>query len=170
MLKRGKVSRIQVTLNGMEETHDKTRHLVGGGGNYCLASRLFNVGIDAKGNRQKCWDDVDKVEHSFGTVEEWDPMDPFYTAGNLDHLAMYLDTVFPHDEECMECVWLPVCKGGYPNKCLLRERACVPYKENPEAYAKALYDDAYSNIIMEFPLLGNPGLDILAIYGEIEKV
>ena len=38
-----------------------------------------------------------------------------------------------------------------------------------KAYAKTLYGDAYPNIIMEFPLLGTPGLDILAIYGEIEK-
>ena len=235
ILKKGKVSRIQATLDGMGETHDKTRHLIGGGGtfhritenlynidesfrvivrhnvhqgnmeegkklsafvedvakktggkllyapapvtgndasderddnvglicavdegkilaekeamlfrrgggNYCLASSLFNVGIDAKGNLQKCWEDADKVEHSFGTVEEWNPMDPFYTAKNLDYLTMYLDTLFPHDEECMECVWLPMCKGGCPNKRLFRERACVPYKENPEAYVLALLD------------------------------
>ena len=38
-----------------------------------------------------------------------------------------------------------------------------------KAYAKTLYGDACPNIIMEFPLIGTPGLDILAIYGEIEK-
>ncbi len=111
-----------------------------GRGNYCCAHNIWVVGIDDKGNLQKCWEAVDKPQISFGTAHDWDPKDPFTTASNLDNLTMYLNTAPPvPDEECRKCVWLPNCAGGCPHKRLFEGRACVPYKDNPEAYVLALH-------------------------------
>lgn len=111
-----------------------------GRGHYCGAQSLWVVGIDDKGNLQKCWESVDKPEDSFGTAHDWDPKNPLATASNLDNLTRYLNTAAPvPDEECRECVWLPVCVGGCPNKRLVSGRACVPYKDDAEAYALALH-------------------------------
>ena len=111
-----------------------------GRGTYCLAHHLFGLGIDEKGNLQKCWEDVDKPEHSFGTAARWDPKDPIRTADRPDQLTRYLATALPNgDEECRECVWLPACAGGCPNKRLYYERQCLPFKDEPEKYVLALY-------------------------------
>ena len=111
-----------------------------GRGTYCGANRLFCVGIDEKGSLHKCWEDVDKVEHSFGTASKWDPADPIATADCPDHLTCYLNTGLPlSDSECSECVWLPVCAGGCPNKRLYYSKQCLPYRNSPEKYVQALY-------------------------------
>ena len=53
---------------------------------------------------------------------------------------MYLNTACPvPDEECRECMWLPMCVGGCPHRRLSTERDCVPFKDSPEEYALALY-------------------------------
>ena len=89
---------------------------------------------------QKCWEAVDKPQISFGTVHDWDPMDPFATASNPDNLTKYLNTANPvPDDECRECVWLPLCVGGCPHKRLFDSRVCVPYKDASEAYVLALH-------------------------------
>ena len=112
-----------------------------GRGNYCGANRLYCIGIDEKGGLYKCWEDVDKVEHSFGTASKWDPADPIATADSPDHLTCYINTGLPlHDDECGECVWLPVCAGGCPNKRLYYSKQCLPYRNSPEKYVLALYE------------------------------
>ncbi len=111
-----------------------------GRGNYCGAQNIWCVGIDDKGNLQKCWESVDKPYQSFGTAHDWDPKDPLATASNVDNLTKYLNTAAPvPDEECRECVWLPLCAGGCPQKRLYETRACLPYKDDPEAYVLALH-------------------------------
>lgn len=112
-----------------------------GHGQYCMAHRLMSVGIDEKGNLQKCWEDVDKPEHSFGTAERWDPKNPIATADCPDNLMRYINTALPNfDEECDKCVWLPTCAGGCPNKRLYYQKLCLPFKDEPEKYVLALYD------------------------------
>ena len=111
-----------------------------GRGHYCGAQSLWVVGIDDKGNLQKCWEAVDKPEISFGTAHDWDPTDPIASASNPDNLTQYLNTAGPvPDEECRECVWLPLCAGGCPQKRLFEGRRCVPYKNDAEAYVLALH-------------------------------
>lgn len=111
-----------------------------GRGHYCGANTLWSVGIDDKGNLQKCWEAVDKPHISFGTAHDWNPADPLATASNPDNLTMYLNTALPtSDDECRECVWLPACVGGCPHKRLFDKRACVPYKDRAEAYVMALH-------------------------------
>lgn len=111
-----------------------------GRGHYCGAHSVWVVGIDEMGNLQKCWEAVDKPSLSFGTAHDWDPTDPLATATNPDNLTMFLNTACPiPDEECRECVWLPTCAGGCPYKRLFPGRACIAFKDNPEAYVLALH-------------------------------
>ena len=111
-----------------------------GRGHYCGAHSIWSVGIDERGNLQKCWEAVDKPELSFGNAHDWDPANCLETASNPDNLTMYLNTACPiPDEECRECVWLPICVGGCPHKRLLGERACIGFKDNPEEYVLALH-------------------------------
>ena len=110
-----------------------------GRGHFCGAHSLWSVGIDDHGNLQKCWEAVDKPWMSFGNAHDWDPADPIGTTSNPDNLTMYLNTACPvPDEECRECVWLPMCAGGCPQKRLFAKRQCVSFKNNPEAYVMAL--------------------------------
>ena len=112
-----------------------------GRGHYCGAHSIWSVGIDEKGNLQKCWEVIDKPRLSFGTAHDWDPADPLATASNPDNLTKYLNTACPvPDDECKECVWLPMCVGGCPHKRLAHDRQCVAFKDNPERYVLALYD------------------------------
>lgn len=112
-----------------------------GRGHYCGAHTLWSVGIDEAGNLQKCWEAVDKPLISFGTARDWNPADPFATADNPDNLTMYLNTAGPvSDDECRDCIWLPMCAGGCPHKRLFESRHCVAFKGNPEAYVLALAD------------------------------
>lgn len=112
-----------------------------GHGLCCGAQCLMSVGIDEKGNLQKCWEDVDKPEHSFGTAEHWDPKNPIATADRPENLITYLNTALPNsDAECNDCVWLPTCAGGCPNRRLYYQKFCVPFKDAPEKYVLALYD------------------------------
>ena len=111
-----------------------------GRGHYCGAHSLWVVGIDDKGNLQKCWEAVDKPHMSFGTARDWNPTEPLASASNPDNLTKYLNTACPvPDEECRDCVWLPMCAGGCPQKRLFTERACVAFKNDPESYVLALH-------------------------------
>jgi uncharacterized protein len=111
-----------------------------GRGHYCGAHTLWSVGIDERGNLQKCWESVDKPQISFGTAHDWDPHDPIATASKPDNLLMYLNTACPvPDDECQECVWLPSCVGGCPHQRLFRGRKCIAFKDDPEGYVLALH-------------------------------
>ena len=110
---------------------------------HCGAGNIFDVGIDAEGRLQKCWEAVDKPELSFGNAHDWDPADPLMTASDLDKLTCFLNQALPlDDDECAACLWLPVCAGGCPYKRLVQgKRKCLPYKNEPEEYVLALWRD-----------------------------
>ena len=111
-----------------------------GRGHYCGAHSFWSVGIDEKGNLQKCWEAVDKPWISFGTAHDWNPANPFTTASSPDKLTMYLNTACPvPDDECRECVWLPHCSGGCPYRRLFDGRQCVAFKDEPERFVLALH-------------------------------
>ena len=113
-----------------------------GRGNYCMAHNLWSIGIDEKGRLQKCWEDVDKPEHSFGHAKRWDLKNPLGTADDPDKLTVYLNSAGAlYDPECRECIWLPECRGGCPNKRVYDKRQCVPYKNDPEAFALAVWQE-----------------------------
>lgn len=111
-----------------------------GRGTYCGAHNIWCVGIDDCGNLQKCWEAVSNPSLSFGTAHDWNPADPLRTATAPDNLTKYLNTACPvPDEECRECVWLPLCVGGCPHKRLFAERSCLPFKDDLESYVLALH-------------------------------
>ena len=111
-----------------------------GRAHFCGASSIWAVGIDDKGNLQKCWEAIDKPHISFGTAHDWDPANPLATASNPDNLTKYLNTSCPiPDDECRACVWLPTCVGGCPHRRLYSERQCIAFKDEPERYVLALY-------------------------------
>ncbi len=110
-------------------------------GHFCGANILWCIGIDDQGRLNKCWEDSDKPEHSFGTAAKWDPGDPLNTADHPDLLTGYLNTSGVLDDpECRECVWLPVCRGGCPYQRLFRKRDCISFKADPEAFALKVYE------------------------------
>ncbi len=108
---------------------------------YCLANCLNCIGIDEKGRLHRCWENVDKAEQAFGTAARWDPTDIIRTADSPDNLTRYINAAMPMDDrECLDCVWLPCCGGGCPNKRIFyHQKVCLPYKEHPEDYVLALY-------------------------------
>lgn len=111
-----------------------------GQGFYCGAHSIWSVGIDERGNLQKCWEAVDKPQLAFGTAHDWDPADPLRTATNPDNLTKFLNTACPvPDDECRECVWLPMCVGGCPYKRLFGKRECTPFKDDADRYVLALH-------------------------------
>ena len=118
----------------------EAQRFTSGRGHYCGAHSFWCVGIDERGNLQKCWEAVDKPHISFGTAHDWDPADPLATASNPDNLTMYLNTACPvPDDECRECVWLPMCVGGCPHRRLFDGRACIAFRDDPQAYVLALH-------------------------------
>lgn len=119
--------------------HD-SRRLRPGRGHYCMTHNLWSIGIDEEGRLQKCWEDVDKPEHSFGHAKRWDPKNPLGTADDPDKMTVYLNSAGAlYDPECRECIWLPQCSGGCPNKRIYGKRKCIPYKNDPEAFALAVW-------------------------------
>ena len=111
-----------------------------GRGYYCGANILFSAGIDEEGRLFKCWESAGAPEYAFGTAHDWDPNDPLNTASEPDKLTMYLNTALPNgDEECRECVWLPMCVGGCPHRRLNEGKNCIAFREQPERYVLALH-------------------------------
>lgn len=103
--------------------------------NYCGAQSITFIVIDELGNLYKCWEDSGKIEHSFGKINEWSPWRPIQTARNPQVLINYINSGGgANDKECEECIWLPVCKGGCPQRRLYYTKACVPYRNNPEEF------------------------------------
>ena len=111
-----------------------------GRGHYCGANTLFTVGIDENGSLFKCWESAGADGLSFGNARDWNPADPLNTASDPDNLTKYLNTALPTtDEECRQCVWLPLCVGGCPHRRLFYGRDCIPFRNQPERYVLTLY-------------------------------
>jgi len=56
------------------------------------------------------------------------------------NLTKWLSYDVREDEECMNCVYLPVCMGGCPNQRIKGKKKCLPIKENAEEYIRLIYD------------------------------
>lgn len=101
----------------------------------CGAQKLNFITIDELGNLYKCRDEVGNIEHSFGHIKNWNPMNPFYTAFNPDMITTYLNTIgATEDKECQDCIWLLVCNGGCPTQRLYYKKRCIAYKGNEEEF------------------------------------
>ena len=138
---RGKQVNLLCSSNASEiGIRQEARRFQPGRGHYCGANTLFTVGIDENGSLFKCWESAGVDGLSFGNAHDWNPTDPLNTASNPDNLTKYLNTALPTaDEECRQCVWLPLCVGGCPHRRLFYGRACIPFRDQPERYVLALH-------------------------------
>lgn len=102
---------------------------------FCGAQTFWMICIDNEGNLFKCWEDVGKIDRSFGNINNWSPFNPLYTCSNLDMLTKYLNSAACiADEECQKCIWLPLCAGECPSKKFFWNIKCINYKNNPEIF------------------------------------
>lgn len=140
--RRNHVHMLSGSFEANQRTKQEAERFGRGRGYFCGANTLWSVGIDHLGNLQKCWEAVDKPRYSFGTAHDWDPADPLRTAAHPDQLTCYLNTACPiPDEECRECLWLPVCVGDCPHMRLFDGgRTCISCRNDPESYVLALYE------------------------------
>ena len=109
---------------------------------YCDAPSLFFFGIGPEGELYKCWEDFGFKDRIYGNVDSWDLQNPIKTATNPDLLMKYINSSGIWDnEECYNCVWLPICAGGCPSKRFFCNMKClpyVPYRYNTELFIEKI--------------------------------
>ena len=102
---------------------------------YCGAQTLSFIVIDELGNLYNCWENSGRIEHSFGRIEKWDINNPIATASNPQMLINYINTGGAiKDEECLNCIWLPICQGGCPHRRIFYNKSCISCKDKPEEF------------------------------------
>lgn len=90
-------------------------------GTCCGSISCSSFVIDPLGDLYKCWDDIGMPSEKVGTIFEPE----IILQKHLDWLNY---DVFD-DVNCKNCLFLPVCMGGCPNKPLKnRERGCISLK------------------------------------------
>lgn len=115
---------------------------------YCSAPSLYFFGIGSRGELYKCWEDFGVKERSYGNIEKWDIRFPLQTADNPNILMKYINSAGALDQECYDCVWLPICGGGCPSKRFFCDMKClpyVPYRYNIDYYID-LIREKYSHL------------------------
>jgi len=103
-------------------------------GTFCGAQNFSFITIDELGNLYKCWEDVGKLEHSFGNINRFNINNFLRTSSNLEPLLKYINSSNLTDKDCIECIWFPLCRGGCPNKRIYSEKVCLSYKNKPEEF------------------------------------
>ena len=127
-------------LNGEDAVniglHGCKRRVPVGDDHQCAAITLWSALVDVQGNLHKCAGlTAAEPQFAYASARDWDPTDPLATAFAPDNLTRFLNCASPvPDEECRECVWLPLCGGGCPYYRLLGNRLCLPFREEPEQY------------------------------------
>jgi uncharacterized protein len=78
--------------------------------------------IDPSGNLYKCWNEVNDVTKSYGSV--------LYPETN-NNLSLWQEYDFLQYDECNECKFLPICMGGCPYHAIVsNKKNCVTAKYN----------------------------------------
>ena len=121
-------------------------HFRKGLGRFCVINTLWSVTIDPEGRLGKCWENVDKPDQSFGNIYDWNPLNPIASSSTPDNLTKYLNTGVLYDDECLSCIWLPQCRGGCCHQRLANNIKCVPYKDDPESFVRAVYAARKENV------------------------
>lgn len=100
----------------------------------CGAVSNSSYVIDSLGDIYKCWDDIGNKSLTIGNIDS----NIQYINGNFNKWLAYN---IQDDQECMHCVFLPICMGGCPNYRLkYKERKCLPIKENVNEMIEVLYN------------------------------
>lgn len=121
--------------------HGCRRRIPVGDDHQCAAITLWSALVDVQGNLHKCAGlTAAEPQLAYASARDWDPADPVTTAFAPDNLTRFLNWASPvSDEECHECVWLPLCGGGCPYYRLLGNRLCLPFRDEPEQYVLSQY-------------------------------
>ena len=115
---------------------------------FCSAQKLFPIVIGNDGNLYKCWEDVWDKKRSFGEVDNWDPYNPINSAINLDSLLIYFKNIsIFNDEECKQCVWLPLCAGNCPSKKIYHNMKCISFKNNPNYFIQKVKEYTIKRVV-----------------------
>ena len=52
-----------------------------------------------------------------------------------------------NDEECKQCVWLPLCAGSCPSKKIYHNMNCIPFKDNPNYFIQKVKENTIQKMI-----------------------
>ena len=86
---------------------------------YCGADCFAGFAIDDKGYLYKCWNHVGRTEYSVGQVLEEE--NPWLKQARTAFGATSLGFDVTQEPECAECILLPQCNGGCPDKRLRKK-------------------------------------------------
>lgn len=101
-------------------------------GNFCGASNDSFFVVDPDGYLYRCWNEVGRIEQSFGNINTGIGMN------NENTKWMLLMT---HDK-CEECKFLPICSGGCPSRYFTnKEPFCPHFIYNVIEKLKIVYSD-----------------------------
>ena len=116
-----------ITRNGLDIVNRTPRQI----GNYCGADRCGSLVVNADGRLYKCWNEIGIEACSVGTLKDGIRQSPHF----FDYM-LYDST---EDPECMDCRFLPVCRGGCPNKRLQNPSGrCTQMKEGLELFMRVI--------------------------------
>lgn len=106
----------------------------------CGAVSSNNFVIGPKGELYKCWDDIGYESEELGNIG-----DNGYELLENNNYRKWIN-YSPFDSECEECIFLPSCMGGCPNKRVKEQsKGCITIKEN--------YTDMINLLIQQKELL-----------------
>ncbi|MEW6457194.1 MAG: radical SAM protein [Acidobacteriota bacterium] len=100
---------------------------------YCSADSWANYAVDPEGLLYKCWTDIGEKEWSVGNIK-----DNIVTSKLYDYLGW---DPFAY-EECVKCLYLPICMGGCPRIRLAGKKPpemCELWKYNLKEILKLFY-------------------------------
>lgn len=111
-------------------------HELGGCGATCLNSYV----VGPEGELYKCWVDVGNKDRIIGSVCDMKIHNEYLLANYLVNSNMY------DDDECKQCMLLPICNGGCPIRRLnnkkkgLNENLCTARKDFLQQYLETHYE------------------------------
>ena len=102
----------------------------------CTAVRPNEIVIGADGEIWKCWENIGNPRSSLGNIRD--------AALDERRLGKWLNYTPFTNEECTQCVALPVCMGGCAHHAMsesLYEHRCVSFKYNHEQRIKSFLNE-----------------------------
>ena len=115
---------------------------------FCGAQNLWFLVIGSDGKLYKCWEDVGKEDRFFATIEQLNPRNFINTSCNLNALLLYVNSISVlNDEECKQCVWLPLCSGGCPSKKMFHNMKCISFKDDPDYFIEKVKEYTIEKMI-----------------------
>lgn len=129
----------------------------------CVACVQQSFVLGPEGELYKCWDDVGHQAMAVGNIHATE------TITDTVLLEQYLTGVDPYqDQQCLDCVVLPICGGGCARRRLLVKyhglkgiEYCSPYKTRLRDYLEAYIEtvwtrEMFSNLLQPEAAARNP--------------